>query len=128
MKEGEGNRRYKMELGGAMVVYMAVLFIAISLGRPMQEGPLRTLVLSTPIVPLMLAVGAIARHIRRMDEFLRLRALESLALASAITAVFTFSYGFLETAGFPKISMFWVWPIMAGAWGLHSALRCVFRR
>jgi hypothetical protein len=128
MKESEGNRRYKLELGGAMVLYLVILFAAMSIGKPMETGLLRTLVLGAPILPKLLTVWAIARHVRRMDEFLRLRSLESLALAAAITAVLTFSYGFLETAGYPKISMFWVWPMMGGAWGLHSALRCVFSR
>ena len=38
MKESEGNRRYKLELGGAMVLYMVTLFVAIRIGRPMEAG------------------------------------------------------------------------------------------
>jgi len=128
MKEREGNRRYKLELGGALVLYLATLFVAVSIGKPMEAGLLRTLVLGAPILPMLLTVWAIARHFRRMDEFLRLRALESLSLAAAITAACTFSYGFLEAAGYPKISMFWVWAIMGTAWGLHTVLRCAFSR
>ena len=41
---------------------------------------------------------------------------EALALAFAGTALITFSYGFLEGAGFPRISMFAVWPLMAAIW------------
>jgi hypothetical protein len=128
MKESEGNRRYRLELGAAMLLYIAVLFVAVRYGKPMGAGWPRTLLLAAPIVPMLLAVWAIARHFRRMDEFLRLRGLESLALSAAVTAVVTFSYGFLETAGFPKVSMFWVWPIMGGVWALHSSLRCVLSR
>ena len=80
---------------------MVTLFVAIRIGKPMEADLLRTLVLGAPIVPMLLMVWAIARHFRRMDEFLRLRALENLSLAAAITAVCTFSYGFLETAGYP---------------------------
>jgi hypothetical protein len=128
MKEREGNRQYRLELGGAMVLYMAVLFVAISFGKPMEPGLLRTLLLFSPALPLLLTVWAIARHFGRMDEFLRLRSLESLAIAAAVTSTLSFSYGFMETAGFPKVSMFWVWPVMGAVWGLHSALRCVSSR
>ena len=82
MKEREGNRRYKLELGGAMLLYMVTLFVAIASASPWKPGLLRTLVLGSPILPMLLTVWAIARHFRRMDEFLRLRSLESLARGS----------------------------------------------
>jgi hypothetical protein len=73
-------------------------------------------------------VWAIARHFRRMDEFVRMRSLESLAVAAAITAGLSLTYGFLESAGFPKLSMFWVWGVMGLVWGAHACLRCVLTR
>ena len=94
----------------------------------MEEGLARTLLLLTPVVPLLLAVWAIARHFSRMDEFMRLRSLESLAIAAAVTAGLSLTYGFLESAGFPKLSMFWVWGVMGIIWGLHACLRCLFSR
>jgi hypothetical protein len=105
-----------------------VLFATIYIAKPMETGLARTLLLVTPIVPLMLAIWAIARHFRRMDEFLRLRSLEGLAIAAAVTAGLSLTYGFLESAGFPKLSMFWVWPVMGATWGLHTCLRRVFSR
>jgi hypothetical protein len=128
MKEREANRKYKLELAAAGILYLAVLFGSLSLGKPMEEGLLRTLLLTTPLVPVMLMVWAIARHFGRMDEFLRLRSLESLAIAAAVTAGLSLTYGFLESAGYPKLSMFWVWPVMGAVWGLHACLRCVFSR
>ena len=68
----------------------------------MDDGLARTLLLVTPIVPLLLAVWAIARHFRRMDEYLRLRSLEGIAIGAAVTAALTLTYGFLESAGFPS--------------------------
>ena len=69
MKEHEGNRKYRLELFSAMAAYMVVLFGSISFAKGMDEGLARTLLLVTPIVPLLLAVWAIARHFRRMDEY-----------------------------------------------------------
>ena len=128
MKEHEGNRRYRLELFAAMGAYMLVLFGSISFAKGMDENLGRTLLLITPIIPLMLAVWAIARHFRRMDEYLRLRSLESIAIGAAVTCALSLTYGFLESAGFPKLSMFWVWPVMGFVWGMHACLRRVFTR
>jgi hypothetical protein len=128
VKEREGNRRYFYELFGAMTLYGVVLFASISVGRPMQPGLLRTLVLISPMIPLGLAIWAIARHFRRVDEFVRLRSLESLSLAAAVTAALSLTYGFLESAGYPKLSMGLVWPVMGAVWGLHACLRVAFSR
>lgn len=128
MKEGEANRRYRRELFSAIAAYTVVLFGSIYGSKGIEEGAARTLLLLTPVVPLVLVVWAIARHFGRMDEFMRLRSLEGLAVAAAVTAGLTFTYGFLETAGFPKLSMFWVWGVMGGVWALHAWLRCLIAR
>ena len=86
MKEREANRKYRLELFCGDAAYMVVLVGSIYLAKPMDAGMARTLLLITPVIPMMLAVWAIARHFRRMDEFVRLRSLESLAVAAAVTA------------------------------------------
>ena len=48
--------------------------------------------------------------------------LEALALAFVGTALLTFTYGFLETTGFPKLSMFFVWPLMGAFWVIGCVL------
>ncbi len=128
MKEREANRKYQLELGASMLLYSGVLIGSLYLAKPMEAGWERTLLLLTPGLPVFLAVWAIARHFRRMDEFMRLRSLESLAVAAAITAGLSVTYGFLESAGFPKLSMFWVWGVMGLVWGAHACLRCLFTR
>jgi len=128
MKEKEGNRRYKVELGISMVLYMLALFGSLYYAKPMEEGAARTLLLLLPVIPMALAVWAIARHFGRMDEYLRLRSLEGLAVAAAITAGLSVTYGFLESAGFPKVTMFWVWTVMGFVWGAYACLRCLISR
>lgn len=128
MLEREANRRYRLELGATMLAYVAVVFGSIYIAREMTPGALRTALLITPVIPVLLATWAIARHFRRMDEFVRLRSLESIAIAAAVTAGLSLTYGFLETAGFPKLSMFWVWSVMGLVWGVHACARCAFNR
>ena len=128
MLERDANRKYRVEFGAAMVTYLAVLFGSVFIAKYMTPGVLRTALLLSPVIPVLLATWAVARHFRRMDEFVRLRSLESIAIAAAVTAGLSLTYGFLESAGFPKLSMFWVWPVMGLVWGVHACVRCSFNR
>jgi len=124
MHEKRVARAYVAEMMLAFVVYTVLLLAAIRYGRPMPEGWLRTLVLVTPMIGFVMAFRAIARHVARIDEYQRIRLLENIAVAAAITLAGTFTYGFLETAGFPKVSMFYVWIGM----GLSTAAVTLFRK
>jgi hypothetical protein len=128
MREKEATRKYQKELFGAMALYAAVLFGSIHLGKSMEPGVARTALLLTPVIPILLATWAIVRQFGRMDEFVRLRTLESFAIAGAVTAAVTFTYGFLEGMGFPKLSMFWVWPLQGSVWFLVACGRCLVSR
>jgi hypothetical protein len=54
---------------------------------------------------------------------MRRRLLETVALGAAITAGLTFAYGFLESAGYPRLSMFVVWCVLGGASGIVHCVR-----
>ncbi len=128
MREREAKRRYFWELSLAMVLYIAVLAVSLRIAKGMDPGVARTLVVLAPAIPVFIAVWVIARAFSRMDEFVRMRSLESFAVAGAATAGITFTYGFLESAGFPRQSMFWVWGIMGFIWAVHTRLRCYFAK
>jgi hypothetical protein len=128
MHEKRVARAYRIDLWTAIAVYVVLLLASIRYGRPMDDGLLRTVVLLAPMIGFALMIRAIARHVARIDEYQRLRMLESVALAFAITGAVTFSYGFLETAGFPKLSMFSVWIVMGASWGLVNLVRGVAAR
>jgi hypothetical protein len=121
-------RTYKTELWTAVAVYAVLLFGSIYVGRRMDAGVLRTVVMVIPMIGFGLMIRAIARHVARIDEYQRQRLLETIALSAAITGAATFTYGFLETAGFPRLSMFSVWIIMGASWALVSGMRCWWPR
>jgi len=123
MHEKRVARAYHTELWVAIGVYVVLLFGSITLARPMAEGRLRTVLLLLPMLGFALMIRAIVRHVARIDEYQRLRLLESLGIAFAITGALTFSYGFLETAGFPRLSMFTVWMVMGASWGAVNLVR-----
>ena len=124
MREKDAARMYKRELWGSIALYAVILILAIRFGRPMEDGLPRTLVLVSPMLGFGVALWAIIRHFSRMDEYIRRTQLENIAMAAAITAGLSFTWGFLETAGFPKLTMFSVWITMGGALALITQFRC----
>lgn len=124
MREKDAAKMYVRELWAAIALYAVILMLAIRFGRPMQDGLLRTVVLVSPMLGFGVALWAVVRHFGRMDEYIRRMQLENIAMAAALTAGLSFTYGFLETAGFPRLSMFSVWVTMGSAWGLINLFRC----
>ncbi|MFC5547197.1 hypothetical protein [Massilia aerilata] len=112
MHEKRVAKAYFIELMTALLVYTVLLLAAIRYGRPMEDGVVRTLVLISPMIGFGMMIRTVVRHAARIDEYQRMRMLENLAIATAITGAVTFTYGFMETAGFPKLSMFYVWIVM----------------
>jgi hypothetical protein len=128
MYEQRVARAYNLELFVSLAVYALLLVGSIRFGRPMAEGVLRTVILLLPMLGFGLMIRALVRHVARVDEYQRVRLLENIALAAAITAALSFSYGFLETAGYPRLSMFSVWIALGGSFALVLALRALRER
>ena len=123
MYESNLNRSYRKELFASLILYALVLFVSIWIAKDMENGVARTLIALTPALPISAALWAIVRHFQRMDEYLRLWNLEIIAIAGGITALGSVTYGFLEGIGFPRLSMFVVWPVFMGSWGVLLCLR-----
>lgn len=116
MNRLQAQRRYLRELAIALALYILLLILSLWLSHGMASGVTRTLLLASPMLAVLLAVRAMVRQIRLSDEYVRKTTLEHLAVAAAVTAGCTFTYGFLEIAGLPRLSMFYVWPLMAASW------------
>jgi hypothetical protein len=80
------------------------------------------------MIPVAFVLWAIARHVGRMDEFVRLRTLESMAIGAGVAGAFSLTYGFLEIAGFPKLSMFWVWCVLGASTFVVAIVRWLLKR
>ncbi len=117
-------KQYVQELGLALLAYAAVLTGSIIWleGHPSLASPWREMIALSAMLPGALMVWAILRQLRRLDELQQRVQFEAFALAFAGTAFITFSYGFLEGLGYPRLSMFVVWPLMAALWMLGLLL------
>ena len=112
-------KQYVVELGGAMVLYAALLVGAALVERAVQpEGALRLAINLAPMIGAFAAAWAIMRGLWRMDELQRRIQLDAIALSFVGTALITFGWGFAEGAGLPRLRAFSVWPIMGVLWGL----------
>jgi hypothetical protein len=120
------TKRYFKELTTTFAVYALMLVGSIELlTHAPIAAPWRDLIALSPMLACAAMTWVILRELRRMDELQRRIQLEALGFAFAGTALLTFSYGFLEGLGYPKLTMFTVWPAMAGLWvvGLVMARR-----
>lgn len=115
--------RFFVEFGASMSAYVVVLIGSLVLVTGgTVTGLWATVVSLAPMLPALGVAVAVMRQLRASDELQRRIQLEALSLAFAGTALITFSYGFLENVGYPKLSMFFVWPLMAVLWIIGGIL------
>ncbi|MND49030.1 hypothetical protein D3C80_399680 [compost metagenome] len=99
--------RFIVEFSASMAAYMVVLVGSVwFLNISEIEGGWKTVVALTPMLPGAAVALSVMRQVRSSDELQHRIQLEALSLAFAGTALVTFSYGFLENVGYPKLSMF----------------------
>lgn len=98
-----------------MAIYAALVVVEGLLVRDAE--PAVWLGVAMALAPVAAAVWAMVNWldaIRTFDEFQQKLFAESGLIALGITAIATFTYGFLESyVGMPKLSMFLVFPFMA---------------
>ena len=117
-------KRYLREFIYSMIAYVLTLvpsIIAVNSLRDYPFAPARVLVALTPVVPVAFMVYFFIRYLNDIDELQQRIQLLSIGFAAGTTGLLTFSYGFLENVGFPRISLLWIFPIMILLWGLGQA-------
>lgn len=119
---------YLVEILGAVAVYSIILMIAMVYGKPMAPGAARTALLLAPMIGFVLMIWAVWRMLYRVDEYVRRLLLETISLSAAVTLGLTFTYGFMEIAGYERLSMFSVWMLFGGVFMLIQIGRAVVRR
>jgi len=112
---------YTREFGFAMAAYVVSLPISLALIDKVDQ-PLVRIVALIPLIPAGFALAAYLRFLNRMDELGRRIQLEALAFGFGAAGMLTLAYGFLENAGFPRLSYIWVFPVMIALWGIGGAI------
>jgi len=109
--------RYIKELSASLLLYAGVLAASIwLLNGHWLAATWRPAIALAPMLPIAGCCWVILRQFRRMDEMQVRMQLEGLGFSFVGTAMLTLGYGLLEGVGYPRLTMFWVWPLMAVLW------------
>jgi low affinity Fe/Cu permease len=126
MKQNQVQRRYVRELSRAMLAYIFILIVSLTVLRQFEfSKSLQVLISLSPAVPVAFVIIAMLRALRDSDELQQRVQLMATSLSAALTGFITFSYGFLENVGFPKFPTFLVFPMLVAIWGISLGF---FRR
>lgn len=118
----QGVKRYTFEVIALMVTYTILLFLSIWVLQKIATSPWRIPVAVLPAVPLLFVVWSAIRFIRKMDELQKTIHLEAVTFSFLVTTVVTLTYGFLENAGLPHVSVLYVPIFMCVLWGVGAGI------
>ncbi len=122
------GRTYLIEFSAIMALYVLAILVRPWLLDHAASADLALAAKLLPIVPVWLMLVAVWRHYLRIDEFERLKFLETVAISFGVGACAIVSYAFLEDAGLPQLAITWAWPTLAASWGLTSAIMSIANR
>lgn len=107
---------YMRDLMVSLAVYGALLYSVNTylLKNEVSQGASVVLAL-LPMVGFLLMIRAVLVFCRTWDEFQKQKAMEAVIIAFALVATGTFSYGFLEGVGLPRLETIFVFPVMMGS-------------
>lgn len=115
--------RYLREFLPAMAGYVITLFLSIwLLKQGVEEPALRALVALMPVPAIGMAMRAIIRYIRDVDELQQRIELEAVSFAAAFVSMVYIAGGFLQLAKVidipSSVAMIWVFPMICASYGL----------
>lgn len=117
----QASKQYTREFAFGMAGYV-LLIVAMVLLKPLVgDSPLRFAVVLLPVLPALFCLRAYLRFLVRMDELQQRIQLTGIGFSFGTMGLITFSYGFLELAGFPHFPTIWVFPLMIALWGVGVA-------
>src|SRR5687767_13658662 len=114
----DSNKRYIRDYLISMVLYCVVLTGVIMLYEALPQHPASALLMLLPLVPILFAFRAFIRWVRELDEMQKRIQMEAFAFSLGLTSILTFTYGLMERAGLPQISLIWVFPLSVMLWGI----------
>lgn len=116
------QRRYVRELMSPMLAYGIALFVSLWLLKRVDAPLLRALLALLPVPPIALALRAIVRYIRDVNELQQRIELEAVSLATALVSLLYMAGGLLQRAKVIDIpgakAMTLVFPLICIAYGL----------
>ena len=111
-------KRYLLEFGSSMAGYTVLVPVSIWLLRHCPAVPWRYPIALLPVIPAALAMWAVIRGVRGLDELQRRIQFEAVVFSFLTTCLLTLTWGFLQNAGLPQLDVIWIAPLLIILWGL----------
>ena len=119
MTQKQIMKRYMREFLFSMTAYALILIASIFAIQNIEMAkPLQIIVTLAPAIPVAFVLVAVLRLLKDSDELQQRVNLLAITFSAVMTGLLTFSYGFLENIGFPKLPTFAVFPILFVLWGI----------
>ena len=112
------GKRYLKEFLSAMAGYTLMVPLSIRLLRGHEHTPVGYALAFLPIIPSALAMWAVMRYFRVLDELQRRIQLEAVAFSFLGTCLITLTWAFQQNAGLPRFDVSWVAPLLILLWGI----------
>ena len=122
------HRRYVLRSALGFGAYALVLIPVVWWLNTRPETPWRVPVALIPVLPIVYGLWSMRTYFREADEMQKRMQLEGFAFGFAGAAMVTLTYGFLEMAGFPRLTAWWYWSAMGVFWIIGSQLARRARR
>jgi hypothetical protein len=111
------DREFTRNFFLAMGVYVILVVLSAWLLKQTTDPLWRFVVAILPMLPLIFGLRSFIRYLGRIDELQQRIQLQAIGFAAGATAMLTLTYGFLENAGLPRLSMIFVFPLLCFLWG-----------
>jgi hypothetical protein len=115
-------QKYTRNVLLAFAGYAVLVIVSVWWLGQNPDGALRFLIAVLPMLPLIFGLRSFLRYLSTLDELQNRIQLQAIGFAAGATGMITLTYGFLENAGLPRLSMLWVFPLLCFLWGGASWL------
>ncbi len=115
------TRHYFIRLGVAVVVYCALLAVALLVGRALAP-PWRMLSALIVLPSVVLIVRAVMQYWREADELARSIMVDSLAIGFAVGTPLILVIGVFQAFGLADLSFMWAYALLMASWMLGAFL------
>ena len=115
-------KTYVREFVPGMVGYCVVLVLVLVFGDLDGTSSWRFVWAILPVLPLLLVLRAVSRHLRRVDEFQQHQLLQGLGIGFAVAMVAAVTLGFLGIAGMDmRLAGWFIFAAGMAGWIVGSA-------
>ena len=117
------TRAYLSEFAPGIAAYVLLLSAALLWGGFDGASPSRFVWAILPVLPMAWIAVAVLRHLRRLDEYQRIRTLGGLGAGFAVAMLASIALGILQSAGLElEGSGFWIYALGMATWGISAAV------